>query len=174
MVLLSVWLDKKIRRKVGGIQLFFSRAQQNVISPKWRENWCASDFGQKCPTLCNFSLGFFFFFFFCPFSSLVFSPCNVHLNSWIIYHIYKLKFFSSAFFGCCPFSSLIFLLFSQPWTISFGFFFGSSVSIIFLMDFFPTSILGSYTLFFFFKCPSIHNFFNKNIIYYFFFNIIRV
>ena len=38
MVLLSVWLDKKIRRKVGGIQLFFSGAQQNVFSPKWREN----------------------------------------------------------------------------------------------------------------------------------------
>ena len=106
--------------KIGWAQKFSPLALQNIISPKWRENWEKMwdyHFGQTCPCavflLSSFGLCFSFHFFHrnCPLCNLL----------WLLLLLFLLYLFCVHLLLFCLFWGFFFiLLFSL---ICFGFFY---------------------------------------------------
>ena len=141
MTFCVVWLGEKREEKSGETQVFSSRVHQNTFFPNWGE--IKRENGNTKVTIR--------FFFFSFFSSRILL---------LIYFGFSFSIYSffSFFFHFCHFILLLlhfFLLVNQ------------------IIRFFLSSLLGFYFFYFLFflkKCPSIHNF-NENIICYFFYLI---
>ena len=110
-----------IGEKIGWAQEFSPLALQNIISPKWRENWekiWDYHFGQTCPSVqcsCFFLLAFVSLFFF--FIEIV--PCATSYGFFFFFFFFT--FFVFIFFFFVYFGVFFFiLLFSL---ICFGFFY---------------------------------------------------